>query len=230
MLTKELSDLLQHARQQVSCFTKDRVTVVDPAQFSLGSKLPYKAICLREGLLWRTEEVARSACDLFERNGVASAITLARATAENAAAMSYLLQLVNSHAASDNVEEFDNKLMQLLLGSRSEADMPQAVNVLTMLRKANNVVPGIEKNYALLSEFAHPNWSGVLSLFSENDLARVLTRFGNELRSNAAVELGLKSLVASLALVEFSYNRLSDALPGFISACEQNDQISSVTK
>ena len=43
------------------------------------SKAPFQLLCMREALIWRTEELARTACDALERDDFAAAAHIARA-------------------------------------------------------------------------------------------------------------------------------------------------------
>lgn len=210
--------LLEEAKARVQLMTDSLPEVVDPASISLSAKIPYKAILYREALIWRTEELARCACDLYHQEAIVSAIILTRATTENAAAIWYLMQLIQN-AAQD--KELDEQIMQLLMGSRSNNEMPDAVHVLKMLRKAEKSIPGIFSAYESLSEYAHPNWSGTSRLYSKTDPGKFLTHLGKNVRSiDPPLGLGLNSLIAALAMFEYAYNKISDLMPGFVSVCE----------
>lgn len=66
------------------------------------SNLPYKAISLREPLLYRIVELGKATCRLYEDNMLVSAFTLTRSTLETSA-MLYWLHLDYpkfSHASS----------------------------------------------------------------------------------------------------------------------------------
>ena len=197
--------------------------VVDPASISLSAKIPFKAIVYRETLIWRTEEFARCACDLYQRKDIGSAIVLTRVVTENAAAIWYLMQLIRDANDTSHVKGLDERIMKLLMGSRSNDELPDAVNVLTMLKKAEKSIPGIGilSAYDSLSEFAHPNWSGTSLLYSRNDHDKILTHLGKNVRSaESPLGLGLSSLTGSLAMFEHAYNSISDLMPDFVSVCE----------
>lgn len=213
--------LLKEAKARVQQMTDSLPEIVDPASISLSTKTPFKVIVYREALIWRTEELARCACDLYQRKDVGSAIILTRAVIENAAAVWYLMQVVQDANDTAHDKDLDERIMKLLLGSRTIDELPDALNVLTMLKKAEKSIPGVLSAYDSLSEFAHPNWSGTSLLYSKNDHDKVLTRLGKNVRSiKAPLKLGLNSLTAGLATFEYAYNMISDLMPDFISVCE----------
>lgn len=194
---------------------------IDAATVSPVAKVPYKVLSYRNALAWRTEEIARSACDLLERNDIGAGVILARATAENAAAIYYLKQLVHRNTPRISDEDLDNRVMQLLLGSRSNEDMPKALQVLTMLDKADKAFRGMRSTYDQLSEYAHPNWSGVSYIFSRIDHDEFATYFGKNARGvHGPLLLGLDCLQNSLEIFEEMYEEITGLMPSFIQACE----------
>ena len=117
--------------------------------------------------------------------------------------------------------DLDEKAMALLMGHKNDPDMPQAINVLSMLDKANKTVRGIKRGYESLSEIAHPNWKGTAGLYLEHDRVNLKTRVGKNLRrSELATKEGLSSLIYSLMMFEYAYNRATDLMPQFIKLCE----------
>lgn len=214
-------EMLAEARAHVEHFGKHLPTVVDPAGISLRAKIPFNALCAREGLLWRIEELGRAACDCYGRRDVVAAIVLTRAVVECAAALWHLMELVD-HQVSKGIEsDLHQKVLALLLGQRLDPSGSQAVNVLTMLGRINKAIPGVSHSYDLLSEYAHPNWSGTAGSYSEIDREQVLTKFGRGLRNpDRHYRVGLSGLNGALGLFEYSYGRIGDLMPAFVQCCE----------
>ncbi len=220
-MPKNVAETLAEARERVSLLTQSLPNCVDPLGISVKSKIPYKVIAYREALIWRTEEIARSACDMYQRNDLAAAILLTRAASENGAAMWFLYELVRKQVEGVFDSELDVRVERLLMGSRNNSEMPEAMQVLTMLDKAEKAAPGIRKNYESLCEYAHPNWSGTGYLYSKIDKDKILTNFGKNPRgSEGPAGTGLNSLICSLVLFEHAYNAIADILPAFVTACE----------
>ncbi len=209
------------ARERLAALSSSLPTSIDHAGISLKAKIPYKVLSFREALIWRTEEVARCACDLLDRDDLASAIILTRATTENAAAIWYLFELIKKQVEVGIDADLDERVMRLLMGSRNNDQLPSAVQVLTMLDRANKVINGIRPSYDALSEYAHPNWSGVSSLFSRIHREEIFTSFGRNPRgSEGPKRMALAALIGSLEIFTHAYDSLSDLMPDFIRACE----------
>ena len=219
----DIDELLKEAKTEVQLLAQVRPKVIDTASFNTTSRLPYKLFAFRESLLWRTESFARNAYELFVHRDIGPAVLLTRAVAENGAANWYLMETLLNTSEDTNFDELNHTINRLLIGTRTGDSMPKAVNVLTMLKKASKTFPKFYNCYEALSEYAHPNWSGTVGLYSEIDFEKDVTLFG---QSDVSIKkgslVGLNSLVASVGLYMHSYNKTADYLEKFIAVCESN--------
>src|SRR5205823_700286 len=116
-------------------------------------KAPYLLLWAREALIWRTEELARCACDALEKDDIAAGILLTRAVTESAAFVWRLREILDArHNYSE--ADFPDKLDRMLFGWKKEPDFPEAFNVNTLIDHLEKQIPGIKERYATLSEFA----------------------------------------------------------------------------
>jgi hypothetical protein len=60
-------------------------------------------------------------------------------------------------------------LRRLLAGSGQWQEMPKPVHVLDCLRNMDKKVSGVLSSCDSLSEIVHPNWLGVVGLYSRTD-------------------------------------------------------------
>lgn len=221
-----IAELLIRAREKIRALSESLQEVVDPATISTTVKVPFKLLCFREALSWRTEELARTALACLERKEFAAGALLTRGVTESAAAVWYLKNLMDQHIKEPmGAKELDKKAMALLLGHKlkevTDGGAPVAINILSMVDRVDRDIPGFRKSYDALSEAAHPNWRGTAGLFSQMDSDRILTRFGPNIRSVDFFEAqGLGLLVGSLGTFEIAYNQVSELMPDFIAACE----------
>jgi hypothetical protein len=215
-------ELLRELNERCRLLSESLPTRIDPASISIKAKIPFKAMIYREALIWRTEELARMALEMYERNELASAVTLTRACMEDIAAMWYLKGTLQNIVEDNNMREVDDVLMKLLMGSRSGITDLEAFNVLTFVDKVEKDINGFRKNYEAMCEYAHPNWSGTSFIYSKHDKENIWTDFGKNIRDTDSVAVvGLINLNASLQIFEHSYNKVGDLMPGFIRICEK---------
>lgn len=193
---------------------------IEVAALGVKSKAPYQLLCTRGALIWRTEELARNACDALERADFAVAAILTRAVTENAALTWKLMGVLNARGKY-TPQQLNDLLMRLLGGSGKWPEAPKPVHVLDCLRKMDKKIPGVLSSYDSLSEFVHPNWSGVTGLYSKNDKVNFITYFGRGLRGADSIRnMITNAMLGSLGAFEFAYTRISELMPAFLAELE----------
>jgi hypothetical protein len=212
---------LDEARRRVENIRACLPRTIRFADLGVQSQAPYLLLLIRAAMSWRTEELARCACDALAKDDVAAGILLTRAVIESAAFIWRLKELLEDrHKYSP--DDLRDKFEKMLLGWKNDPDFPKAFNILTMVDHMNKQFPDVRDRYDELSEFAHPNWSGVFGLFSSTDRETGTTKFGRGLRQtpSAAKKTAAAALRGFLELFEQVYNWISDTLPEFIAELE----------
>lgn len=194
---------------------------IEIAALGVRSKAPFQLISVREALIWRTEELARSACDALEKEDFTVAALLTRSIAESAAMTWYLLEILENRKGHTPAE-LNDKLMRMFAGSKNGwADGPEAVNVLTFVERLNRKLPGFQAAYNSLSEYAHPNWLGVSGLYSKIDRENFTVHYGRGLRTEPAGQQLANALVGGLLTFHDGYNKIADTMPAFLDELEK---------
>jgi len=193
---------------------------VDVRALGVMSKAPFQLLCTREALIWRTEELARTACDALERDDFAAAAILARAVTENAA-LTWKLMTVLDERAKYTPQKMNDLLMCILAGSRKWPEAPKPIHVMDCLREIDKKIPGALSSYDDLSEIAHPNWLGVSGLYSKSDEPNYIAYFGRGLRgADSSRGMIVNAILASLGAFEYGYNRISELMHAFLAELE----------
>ena len=156
---------------------------IEIAALGVRSKAPFQLLTVREALIWRTEELARGACDALEKEDFTVAALLIRGIAESAAMTWYLLEILENRSGYTPAQ-LNDTLMRIFAGSRNGwADGPEAINVLTFVKRLDRKMPGFEAAYGSLSEYSHPNWRGVSGLYSKIDRENFTVYYGRGFRN-----------------------------------------------
>ncbi len=216
---ESIDDLMNEIRGHIERLESVLPSRVD-AMASPDSKLPFKAMVYRAALIWRMAELSRGALENFEKYQLSSALLLTRAAVEAAAGLWFLDAKLRGALKAGAVGEIDVYLMKLVMGSKADPAMPEALNVMKFVDSVEKDVKGFRHQYDILSEFAHPNWAGTALLYSKPDPPNLWTDFGPNIRGiDGPQTIGVANLSVALMCFERSYNRIADLMPGFIELC-----------
>lgn len=144
---------------------------------TLKSKTPFKALVLREALIHRVSSLADGALSEFEAGRWVSGTVLVRAVVETAAVLHSLKLCVARAVQNRNDDDLTEFLRRTMVASRSETLLPEAISILTLIDKVDKEFVGFRRSYDQLSEYAHPNWCGVLGAFHEIDVDTHIASF-----------------------------------------------------
>jgi hypothetical protein len=218
---KPWAEDLAEARQLAAGLSASLPDKIEIAALGVRSKAPFQLLTVREALIWRTEELARSACDALEKEDFTVAALLIRSIAESAAMTWYLLEILENRKG-DTPAQLNDTLMRMFAGWKNGwAEGPEAINVLTFVKRLDKKMPGFEAAYNSLSEYAHPNWRGVSGLYTKIDRENFTVYYGRGLRAVPAGNEMANALIGGLLTFEAGYNKIADAMPAFLGELEK---------
>lgn len=217
--TASNEEILAQAQRVVAQIHAALPRRVDPVTISLIAKIPFKALLVRELLIHRIDELGIVACDLFEKRTPVSAFIITRALLETAASMYCLHRRVSEVIQTAQIGAVDEFLMKTLSGWKDPGAQIQAVNVLTLVDRVNRDLPHFRQAYDALSEFAHPNWSGVEGAYGEVDFQKLWVDLGHSNR--VPTRTGLCALVGGLELFFHFYTGMLSHMSEFTRICEE---------
>ncbi len=108
---------LAEARQFTAALSASLPSKVEIAALGVLSKAPFQLLTIREALIWRTEELARNACDALEKEDFAVTALLTRGITESAAMTWYLMEILEQRAQYTPAQ-LNEKLMRMFGGSK----------------------------------------------------------------------------------------------------------------
>ena len=231
MPNKKMEDsklMLDQAKSYVKGLRMGLVSRTDPAQVSVIAKIPYKALEIREALLYRATDLADAACLLFEKENLVSAACITRGFQETLAVLFFVNRKVKKTIEDKDVQHLDEVLMKVLMGSKNNPDMPDPVNILTMIDRVDKEISKFRAVYDNLSELSHPNWAGTLGVYTKINKERVWTDLGRNIRLGQSTKAQIViTLYAGLELIVHIYNEFADFLPDLVKICEDKLQLKS---
>ena len=208
--------LLADAQEYSERLTASLPDRIQAAALSLNSKLPFKALSLRELLLHRMAALSSAAVDLFKQQRVIPAVILTRAIVETVAVMVIFHERLDRflQEKSKDIGAFDDFLIRCLVGAKNIPDMPTPTNIITLVDRVEETIPGFRQVYDALCECAHPNWAGTLGAYGQIDKEKFELKLGPADRSTAYAT-GLAALSGSLLVLGSYYNRSGELVRKF---------------
>ena len=178
----------------------------------------FRVWMLRELALWREHDLMVQSCALHGQGHGLGARILLRSGFETLATLTYLNLLMQQVLDGKlSFHAFGEKTALLLLGSRNKAEMPEAINTLTVLAKCDKRYPGLMKTYKDLSESAHPNYEGLMGGYSTTNYDEYETTF-----SNRWMELhGDRHLDAMMLCIRIFHHEYDTVWPNLLEQFEK---------
>lgn len=192
---------------QLTVSLPDRIQI---ASLTLNSKLPFKALAIRELLIHRVAELATSAVEDFERGRAVAAIALTRSILETVAVLFVLRERIGQFLVDKDVEELDDFLMKASMGSRNNPNLPSAINILSLIDRMDKSIPRVRATYDSLCEITHPNWAGTMGAFGAIDREVFELKLGAQ--QTPGFSIGVSALSGTLIMFHQYYNESGDLI------------------
>ena len=194
---------------------------VDPAGLTLKSKIPFKALSLKELLFHRITSISTAGMEMYEQNRRVPAYILMRSALETSALCYVLRKKLEAYLNDRDIEALDNFLMKAISGGRDEKSKLPAINVLTCIDHLNKEYPDFRRMYDVLCEYAHPNYQGTFAAFGSVDSKNVWLDLGAE-HSQPPPEFGLAPFFMALLIFEEHYNMCASLIAEMNEHFEKN--------
>ena len=211
-MTKNLAEL----QDSLNDWPNRRVSRIEPVEWHCVFKLPFEVEYLRESLIYRLFELIDAGLKLLKNQNLLGSVICSRSAQETIAALSYIDELIDHSLRQQEVTHLREMSHRLMFGAHNSDPGVEKINILTLIKKIDRRLPGFEKHYFALSEYAHPNWSGTMGLFAQTGGQEVRVDFGRYIRGSSAIsihiEVALLNTMSIFELVEEEYPPLAKAL------------------
>ncbi len=179
------------------------------AALTANSKIPFKALSFRELLIHRVSALASSSIDLFERDQIIPAVILTHSTVETVTLIYALHEHLTNFLKDKNKVDLDSFLMRCLFGFHNDSRFPQSIDVLTLVDAMDKTIPKFRKMYDLITEYAYPNYSGLLGSFGKIDKVKLKLQLGHQNIQHVLIN-GVSVLSIVLRIFANYYNKCGE--------------------
>lgn len=198
-----------------------RTEFVEHFKYSDKAKIPYKVHLLIESMNCRMIDFCESIDMLMMKNHIVPAVSLIRSLFEMTAIINRIsLGIDRSLVQSKLIENFDDLMMNLCLGTRYESNY-NATNILSQIEKLDKKYKGVLNFYNDLCEFVHPNRDGVIGSYSELNVRERKNLIYRAVTSEHIIFPWIEKCY-QLCMVIYLDNikKMKDDLPKFALICE----------
>jgi hypothetical protein len=191
---------------------KRLVREITTGQLAATPKMAWKLTSTYQCLIRRTIEAGDGMRMAWNVGNLLTVITMARSLIETGAIVRNLTDSVKEAVAAKDVDALDRAVMHAGFDTRDEvllAERPdyKATNILTMIDHLDKSLfkdktPRLRGSYEFLSEFAHPNYFGVLGLYSKMIARKYHIEFGNTAERKKEILPSLRVTTSMIWLME----------------------------
>lgn len=200
---------LSQAKELAESVRASLINEVYAGSLTLNSKLPFKAISLRELLHHRLSDLVDVSIQLCEANLLVSAFVMARAVVETTAMLFWLHKKTVEFNKTKDVGVFDQFLMKGMFGSKDAEGPVLPHNILSAVDHLEKKSNGFRHMYDILCEFTHPNYAGVLGTYGWIDESKHMVYLGKHHQELPAF-FAVGPLTICMELFKEYYNKLSE--------------------
>jgi len=170
---------VDEAMSNLAEWKKCRKEKVEPRVKNMAYRPTFNAECFREAAFCRFYELAESTFELYTLNFLVGAGVTARSAQETIAAIWFINSKLEHLTKTKDLSHFVQSMKRLSLGWSSVEGFPEKNNVLKYIDSVDKIMDGrFRQHYNMLSEYAHPNYSGMLGVYSQANHETLEVTFG----------------------------------------------------
>jgi len=195
---------IEEAMVGLSVWKNHRRTIVKPLSKNLAYKPTFEADYLREATMYRFIELIESSHTLYKAGLLVGSVVSARSAYETLAVMWYLNSKLSHLVKTKDLKHFSERMRSLILGWSKDEEFPEKTNVLTCIKSVDKELEGkFGRHYDMLSEYAHPNYSGTFGAYAEPNHETVEVVFGNYPRSEKTLNSHIENtIIISVSMLD----------------------------
>jgi hypothetical protein len=214
---------LHRARESAEIVADSLTASIPITALPRNSRIPFKALALRELLFHRASALASPAVALLEAGNSVSGMLLTRALMETVSVLVELFSALESFLENRDDEKLNHFLMGATFANRLEKDGVKddfyTVSILKYVDKLDKEVNGFRKTYDALSEYCHPNWHGLQGSFGVIDSDREVLELGPK-AEDEGLAISATALAVTLEILIDYYDEMPQL---FIALCQHFD-------
>ena len=150
-----------------------KIDVVDPRANKIKQRPIWNLESYIQLAIHRVYDLGIETTNAWNNKNPAVAFLLTRAIYENTAYIYDLFHKIKAYYEEDNFNEIHEIIVNRLVGSRLSSNHRKIINVLTAINTVAKELPDFKEFYEFISDFCHPNYSGMHGIYGKLDKEHV---------------------------------------------------------
>lgn len=172
-------------------------------------------------VLNRSTELLKTIFSAWNKETPAIALILSRTLQENVAVTYDMAAKISRYIEEQNFCGITDLIENRTWGGREFPEMPKITNFMTAIDNTEKSFPGFKETYLILSEYAHPNYLGMGSLYGQLDKTKMeYTITPKHGVSEETLELMITAVIPCLIILELSLDEMIDQIHVLLSEKE----------
>lgn len=214
---------IEEAMLGLYVWKKHRRTKIAPLSKNIAYKPTFDADHCREAAIYRFIELIESTDCLYKSNHLVGAIVTARAAQETLAVVWFINDKLESLVKTKDLGHFTETIKRLILGWTNDEKFPDKINVLKCIDTVDKKMDGkFRRHYEMLSEYAHPNYSGTFGAYAQPNHETLEVHLGEYPRSKETLLSHIKStIIICLELLTYIQENYEEMLNEALDVCHE---------
>ena len=214
---------LEEAMRGLSVWKEHRRNIVVPLSKNIAYKPTFEADYFREAAFYRFIELAESSYNLYKSNLLVGAVVTARASQETVAVLWFINSKLQHLSKTKDLAHFTDTMKRLILGWSDDEEFPEKINVFKCIDAVDKVMKGkFRKHYEMLSEYAHPNYSGTFGAYGNPNHETMEVELGVYPRTKKILEHHIEStLIISIELLGSIQENYEQDINAALDVCHE---------
>jgi len=207
----------------LSIWKNHRRSIVSPLSKNIAYKPTFEADYFREAAFYRFIELAESSYSLYKSDLLVGSVITARAAQETLAVIWFINSKLQHLSKTKDLSHFTDTINRLILGWSNDEEFPEKINVLKCIDSVDKALEGkFRRHYEMLSEYAHPNYSGTFGAYGEPNHEALEVSLGSYPRSRDTLLLHIEQTICiCVALLDSIQEKYESVINAALDVCHE---------
>ena len=214
---------VEQAMEGLSKWKDYRRSVIAPLSKNIAYKPTFDADYFREAAFYRFIELIESSYTLYKSGLLVGSVVTGRAAQETLAVIWFVNSKLEHLSKTKELSHFTETMRRLILGWSNDEEFPEKINVLKCIDAVDKDLEGkFRRHYEMLSEYAHPNYSGTFGAYGYPNHETLEVTLGNYPRSKETLLSHIEQTICiSVGMLDIIQEKYETVINSALDVCHE---------